>query len=259
VSGDGRRDPAVRTAAFQPEAEPPPMNGHNIGAARALLGVAPDDTPPPVRARLHGRGAGAYAVGALLALAAAAGLPLGALLAIGGDAGAALGAGGSTVRAGLTLGLLAAAGVCLPLAALVGRNPRRDAAVLGAGFMCGVALFAAALASSPGGLMGLVLITVAATAAVHVVSPPLLVDLFTPDVRGRLMSWHWAAQLGGVGLGGLLAGLLVGAGLTWRGVLVVVAAVCIALVAVAGKLRDRGFGGGGCRGRRSDVRPGRRR
>jgi ABC-type branched-subunit amino acid transport system ATPase component/sugar phosphate permease len=212
--------------------------------AREMLGVSGDDSKPPkLRAVLKDNGVSGYPLAAVGTLAIVDTFQGYAFTVLTPEISRSLGIGLGTIALLLVLKTLALSLAPLPIAALVQRRPRRALiALIGAaawavatlytGFATGVFILAVVLV-----LDGL---STGTTAALH---EPLLMDSYPPAGRVRVFSLYRAMDNFGNVLAPLLVALLAGVlGFTWRGVFLVFAIVCFAVLPFTLKLRDPGFG-----------------
>lgn len=199
--------------------------------------------PAPLREVVRRSGVGWYPLAALGSLSAVAGLGAYALTVLMPEIGRSLGIGATGLAAILTLSLLASAAASLPLAGVVQRRPVRAFLVVTGGLVGALSLGLTALTLHAGELAVAMLGVGVGGAVVAVSYQPLVVELYPPEGRVRALAVLAATR----GLGDLFAPVIVGglvaiAGVTWRGVFLVAAALAaVAAIAAAG-LRDPGFG-----------------
>jgi ABC-type branched-subunit amino acid transport system ATPase component/sugar phosphate permease len=212
--------------------------------AREMLGVTGSDAPSPkLRTVLRDNNVGSYPLAALGTLAIVDTFQNYAFIVLIPEISRSLGISLGTIALLLVVRTLAISLAPLPVAALVQRHPRRALFVLlGAtlwavttlytGFATGVAVLAVILA-----LDGL---SSGTTQALH---QPLLMDSYPPPARVRVFSIYRSFDYLGNVLAPLLVALLAGMlGFTWRGVFLVMALICFAVLPFTLRLRDPGFG-----------------
>ena len=214
------------------------------GQAREMLGVTGGDTAPPkLRTVLKENNASGYPLVALGTLAIVDTFQGYAFTVLTPEISRSLGIGLGTIALLLVLKTLALSLAPLPIAALVQRHPRRALiSIIGAavwalatlytGFATGVFILALVLVVDG--------LSTGTSAALH---QPLLMDSYPPAARVRAFSIYRAFDNFGNVLAPLLVAALAGLlGFTWRGVFLVFALVCFAVLPFTLKLRDPGFG-----------------
>jgi len=138
---------------------------------------------------------------------------------------------------------LAIAIAALPAAALVQNKARRALLVLTVGFAWSIFTVFTGFIINVWGLLGVLLVGGIAGGGVAAVHAPLLMDVYSPDVRVRALSAYQLAQRLAYSIGPLVVGISTAVfHLSWRGVFVVVGLLCLLGTLVACGLRDPGFG-----------------
>jgi ABC-type branched-subunit amino acid transport system ATPase component len=180
-----------------------------------------------------------YPPAALGALAGTSGFALYVLLALAPDVGTSLGDTPKSIASlALTQSLLVV-GAILGVAAAVHRRPRVAAAALAAALLAGGSCALLAVATTPWALTFLLAANSIGAAGVVTLHPPLLAAHADGSGRVRAFALHRAVQAAGAGLGaGLVAALATTGGLTWRGVLLVLAGAAFLALLLAGFLRE---------------------
>lgn len=199
-------------------------------AGREAMGVAGDEKTEPFWAGLRRHDASVYALIALGLLVIVDGFQLSAYVVMAPEISHALGVGRSTIALLILLNSLAVTLAALPIAAFVQRRPLRAFVAKVTGFGWSFATLFTGLVGNAWQLSGLLTFDGATSGSVRAVHQPLLVDTYPTGVRARVLSgYHAFDRLGGV-VSPLLVALLAGPlDLTWRGVFVVMGAVCVAV------------------------------
>jgi ABC-type branched-subunit amino acid transport system ATPase component/sugar phosphate permease len=214
------------------------------GKAREMLGVTGDDsTPPKLRSVLKDNDVSSYPLAALGTLAVVDTFQGYAFTVLTPEISRSLGIGLGTIALLLVLKTLALSLSPLPIAALVQRRPRRALIVLVGATLWAVATLYTGFATTVWILAAVLVLdglSSGTTAALH---QPLLMDSYPPAARVRVFSLYRAFDNFGNVLAPLLVALLAAVlGFTWRGVFVVFAIVCFAVLPFSMRLRDPGFG-----------------
>jgi ABC-type branched-subunit amino acid transport system ATPase component/sugar phosphate permease len=214
------------------------------GKAREMLGVTGDDsTPPKLRSVLKDTGASSYPLAALGTLAIVDTFQGYAFTVLTPEISRSLGIGLGTIALLLVLKTLALSLSPLPIAALVQRVPRRAMIVLIGATLWAVATLYTGFATTIWLLAAVLILDGLSTGTTSALHQPLLMDSYPPAARVRVFSIYRAFDNFGNVLAPLLVALLAGLmGFTWRGVFVVFALVCFAVLPFTMKLRDPGFG-----------------
>ncbi|WP_033289448.1 ATP-binding protein [Amycolatopsis jejuensis] len=192
---------------------------------------------------LREEGVGLYPLVAVLALSVSQLLLSQGAAVLAPDMGKVFGVGPEFFTVTGLLGQVIAIAVPLGVARLVQNRACRAAVLLTSAVLwCGLSAYTA-FVPSLGFLMVLMFLDGATTAAGSAVSGPLLVDLFPPRVRLRVLAVDSAAIRVATVAAPLLVALLSGPlGLNWRGIHLAMAVLGAVFVAVAFRLRDPGYG-----------------
>ena len=212
--------------------------------ARELLGVSGDDGPPrKLREVLKGSGAGYYPLAAIGALSIVDTFQGYAFTVLTPEISRSLGIGLGTISLLLVLKTLAIGVAPLPVAALVQRTPRRALVVIAGAALWSVTTLYSGFATGVGVLALILVLDGLSSGTTTAVHQPLLMDSYPPTARVRIFSLYRSFDSFGNVLAPLLVALLAGVlGFTWRGVFLVFALVCFAVLPFTFRLRDPGFG-----------------
>lgn len=214
-----------------------------FGAGRAALGITGQAVRRPYLQELKANGVGIYPLVALGLLGIVDAFLGSALSALGPDIARTLGLSEGQFTSVRLVGAIVAALCPLGVAALVQRHARRALIAIIAGVGWSVITLAAGFVTSAVALTALVAVDALTTSAVDTVHGPLILDNYPPEVRVRTLSvYQGIALVGAVASPGLVALLTGPVDLTWRGTLVVLAIVCMAVSLLSVRLRDPGFG-----------------
>ena len=215
-------------------------------AARRAIGVTGADTHEPrvaLATVVRNSSVGWYPLLAICALVVVDELFGFTLAVLGPEISRALGLTKGSFAAILSAKLLAVSIATLPMAALVQRRPWRASIAIVTAFIWTAASMLAVIVIGPWGLLVVVVIDGLSSGSVRVLHQPLLMDWYPATARVRIQTAYSAA----VSIGSIAAPLLVGllttrAGLTWRGVFLVVTVVSLVVAIVSVRLRDPGVG-----------------
>ena len=205
--------------------------------------AAPADGREHLRVGLARSGLGWYPATAVGLLAMVDQFQNHALIVLGPEISRSLGMSRSQLAGARLLGTLALVFAALPVARLVQTGARRAVVSLATATGWGLTTMLAAFVAGASGLTTVLVADGASSASVHAVHPSLLADSYPPGLRVRLFSFYRAMDAAGNVLSPLLvAALTAVAGLSWRGVLLVLGAVSLAFTLASSGLRDPGFG-----------------
>jgi ABC-type branched-subunit amino acid transport system ATPase component/sugar phosphate permease len=212
--------------------------------ARELLGVTGDGSKPPkLRTVLKDNQASSYPLFALGTLSIVDTFQGYAFTVLTPEISRSLGIGLGTIALLLVLKTLALSLSPLPIAALVQRVPRRALVVLIGAALWAVATLYTGFATTVWILAAVLVLDGLSTGTTAALHQPLLMDSYPPAARVRVFSLYRAFDNFGNVLAPLLVALLAGVlGFTWRGVFLVFGLTCLAVLPVASRLRDPGFG-----------------
>ena len=212
--------------------------------ARAMLGVTNDDSKPPkLRQVLKDNGASSYPLFALGTLSIVDTFQGYAFTVLTPEISRSLGIGLGTIALLLVLKTLSLALAPLPIAALVQGTPRRALIILIGASLWAVATLYTGFSTTVWILAAVLVLDGLSTGTTVALHQPLLMDSYPPPARVRVFSLYRAFDSFGNVLAPLLVALLAGLLLfTWRGVFLVFALVCFAVLPLVIKLRDPGFG-----------------
>ena len=214
------------------------------GKAREMLGVTGDDSKPPkLRTVLKDNGASGYPLFALGTLSIVDTFQGYAFTVLTPEISRSLGIGLGTIALLLVLKTLALSLSPLPIAALVQRVPRRAFIVLLGAVLWAVATLYTGFSTTVWILAAVLVLDGLSTGTTAALHQPLLMDSYPPAARVRVFSIYRAMDNFGNVLAPLLVALLAAVmGFTWRGVFLVFAIVCFAVLPFTMRLRDPGFG-----------------
>ncbi len=215
-------------------------------AARRAVGVTGGDTGEPriaLATVIRDSKVGWYPLLAICALVVVDELFGFTLTILGPEISRALGLSKGSFAAILSAKLLAVSIATLPMAALVQRRPWRASIAIITAFVWTAASMLAVIVIGPWGLLVVVVIDGLSSGSVRVLHQPLLMDWYPATARVRIQTAYAAA----ISIGSIAAPLLVGllttrAGLTWRGVFLVVTVVSLVVALWSVRLRDQGVG-----------------
>jgi MFS family permease len=197
------------------------------------------DLPPSLRAA----GSSAYPLAALGALAAVDVFAIYAFTVLAPDIAGDLGMSRTAVVAAVAVRTLVVALAGLPLAHVVRRRPVRARVALTAGAVWSALTVGLAFVGDPAALVAALLLSGASVASVAATHQPLLLDLYPPGLRMRVLSRYRAAdQAGNVVAPLVVAGVVVAAGRSWRDAFAVLGVLSVLAVVAASRLRDPGLG-----------------
>lgn len=222
-----------------------PERQHRRDAARAAMGFGGGDdvSPTSLRSAIRASGVGWYpllAIGLLVVVDELFGFVLAVL---GPEISRSLGLSKGAFAAILSVKLLAIAVATLPMAAAVQRRPWRAAISIVAAFVWTASSFLAVAVTGPWGLLLVVLVDGVSSGSVRVLHQPLLMDTYPNEARVRIQTLYTAAITGGSLVAPLAVGALTAAaGLSWRGVFLVVSITSLVVSVAAVRLRDPGIG-----------------
>jgi ABC-type branched-subunit amino acid transport system ATPase component/predicted MFS family arabinose efflux permease len=210
---------------------------------RAAMGVTGEEVEESLANAVRRSRAGWYPLLALGLLAVIDTFQLNAYVTLGPDISQTLGISRTAVTLIVVLDQLAIVLAGLAVAGLVQRVPRRGLVASTTGMAWSVLTLLTGLVTSLWQL-GLVMIADGASSgSVHAVHKPLLLDTYPAAARVRVLSaYQVAAICGSIAAPALVAVLTGPADLTWRGVFVVMGALCVVSALLATRLRDPGFG-----------------
>jgi ABC-type branched-subunit amino acid transport system ATPase component/sugar phosphate permease len=214
------------------------------GKAREMLGVTGDDSKPPkLRNVLKDTGASSYPLAALGTLAIVDTFQNYAFIVLIPEISRSLGIGLGAIALLLVVRTLAISLSPLPVAALVQRRPRRALLVLVGATLWAVTTLYTGFATGLWILVIILLLDGLSSGTTQALHQPLLMDSYPPPARVRVFSIYRSFDYFGNVLAPLLVALLAGLlGFTWRGVFLVMAIICFAVLPFTLKLRDPGFG-----------------
>ncbi|MEA3020524.1 MAG: hypothetical protein QOI47_2048, partial [Actinomycetota bacterium] len=212
------------------------------GLARRAIGIMGDDEAPPLLRSIRESGVGWYPLLALGLLVLVDEFQGHAIEILGPEIAGGLGISKTALAGALALKTLAITTAVLPIAAWVQNKPRRAAVSIATAFAWSVFTVMTGFVVSIWGLLMVMLADGATTGSVRAVHRPLIVDSYPPPVRVRGMVFYSGADAVGQMVGPLLVALCVVIGLTWRGVFLVLGAVCVLATFAAARLRDPGYG-----------------
>jgi ABC-type branched-subunit amino acid transport system ATPase component/MFS family permease len=214
------------------------------GAARRAIGVTGEaDDAPPLRDAIRQSGVGWYplvALGLLVVVDQFQGL---GIFVLGPDISRSLGIGRSTLGFLIVIKTLMVMVASLPMAALVQRRARRASISIVTAVGWALATLFTGFVAGAWGLFVVLAADGASTGSVQAIHHPLLLDIYPPGARVRVLSTYGAAAAFGSVLAPLLVGLLSFMDFTWRGIFLVMGLVCVVAALGAVRLRDPGFGG----------------
>ncbi len=211
--------------------------------ARAALGLADEGQPAPLRSAIRGCNVGWYPLVALGIVAMVGEFQTYAVAVLGPEIAGALGISKAALGSVLVLKTLAITLGVLPIAALVQHRARRALVSVVAAVVWSVCTVLTGFVVSLWGLAFFMLADGLASASIHAVHQPLLIDSYPSDVRVRGLAFYNAARNVGSVVGPLLVGVLtIAFDLTWRGVFVGLGAVSLMAAISAYRMRDPGFG-----------------
>jgi ABC-type branched-subunit amino acid transport system ATPase component/MFS family permease len=180
-----------------------------------------------------------YTAVVLGALAGASGFGIYVLLALASDVGASL---GDTPKSIASLALTQSLLVVVAILAIAAGVHRRGRLVIAASAAAGVATATCALlavGTTPWALTFLLAANSLGAAGVLALHSPLLAAVAEGGGRVRAFALHRAVQAATAGIGaGLVAALATDGGLTWRGVLIVLAGLALLSLLCAAFLRE---------------------
>lgn len=215
-------------------------------AARQALGIDGSDRAAPAErlgTLVRSGGAGWYPLVAVCALVVSDELFGFVLSVLGPEISRALGISAAGLAAILSAKLLAVSLATLPMAAVVQRRPWRAAISIVTAFVWTAASLLAVVVVGPWGLLIVVILDGLSSGSVRVLHQPLLMDWYPSRARVRVQTSYAAAvSAGSVVAPVVVGGLTAAAGLSWRGVFLVVAGVGLAAALFAVRLRDPGVG-----------------
>jgi ABC-type branched-subunit amino acid transport system ATPase component len=212
------------------------------GLARKAIGIAGDAEAPPLIRSIKESGVGWYPLLALGLLVLVDEFQGHAIEILGPEIAGGLGISKAALAGALALKTLAITMAVLPIAAWVQHKPRRATVSIATAFAWSIFTLMTGYVVSIWGLLMVMLADGATTGSVRAVHRPLVVDSYPPPVRVRGMVFYSGADAVGQMVGPLLVGLCVVIGLTWRGVFLVLGAVCLCATFAASRLRDPGYG-----------------
>jgi ABC-type branched-subunit amino acid transport system ATPase component/sugar phosphate permease len=214
------------------------------GKAREMLGVTGDDSEPPkLRSVLKETGTSRYPLAALGTLAIVDTFQNYAFIVLIPEISRSLGIGLGAIALLLVVRTVAISLSPLPVAALVQRRPRRALLVLAGASLWAVTTLYTGFATGLYVLAVILLLDGLSSGTTQALHQPLLMDSYPPAARVRVFSIYRSFDYFGNVLAPLLVALLAGLlGFTWRGVFLVMALICFAVLPFTLKLRDPGFG-----------------
>ena len=208
---------------------------------RRSLGITgSDESPVPLRQAIAG--IGWYPLVALMALILIDQFLAGGLLTLGPEISRTFGVGASTIAMIYGLQALAMSLASFPLTAMVQHRPRRALAAVGSGFVWAIATVFAGLATGAWSMALFICVYGAASGSVRSLHLPLLFDTYPAETRARIYSFYMTALWGSLILAPAFIALMSVFHLTWRGVFLAMGCFSFAVVLVALRLRDPGFG-----------------
>ncbi len=212
--------------------------------ARELLGVTGSEGPSPkLRAVLKDNGVSSYPLVALGSLAIVDTFQNYAFIVLIPEISRTLGISLGVIALLLVVRTLAISVAPLPIAALVQRRPRRALIVLAGATLWAVTTLYTGFATGVAVLAVILVLDGLSSGTTQALHQPLLMDSYPPAARVRTFALYRAFDSFGNVLAPLLVALLAGLlGFTWRGVFLVMAIVCFAVLPFTLKLRDPGFG-----------------
>ena len=214
------------------------------GKGREMLGVTGDDSKPPrLRSVLKDSGTSGYPLFALGTLAIVDTFQNYAFIVLIPEISRSLGIGLGAISLLLVIRTLATSISPLPVAALAQRHPRRALLVLAGATLWAVTTLYTGFATGLFVLAVILLLDGLSSGTTQALHQPLLMDSYPPAARVRVFSLYRSFDSLGNVLAPLLVALLAGLlGFTWRGVFLVMAIVCFAVLPLTLRLRDPGFG-----------------
>lgn len=215
-----------------------------VAAGRRRLGAGGDTGPRrSLRAGVAQADAGWYVLVALSLFAALDEATAYIISALGPDISDSLGVSAGTyatlaAQRQTFVGVLA-----LQFAAVFYRRRRRALLANQLGMQYGPALAVGSVITWVPAMTVVVGSAGAGAAVVYAAHRPMIMDAYPPDVRLRALSFHRGAAVLGAIAGPALVAVLAGpAGLSWRGVLLVVGVVFLLVALVGLRLRDPAYG-----------------
>jgi len=213
-------------------------------AGRAAMGVTGETGQvPPLRKILRSRGVGWYPLIALSLLVIADQFQSYGFTVLAPEISATLGISKGAIAAALAVKTLAIALAPLPMAALVQRRARRAVLSVATGVAWSVFAIGTGFVISAAGLLAVLSADGLSSGSISGLHTPLLVDIYPPEARVRVLSYYTSAGSAASVAAPLLVALVAGVlGFTWRGVFAVAGLVSLACALGAFRLRDPGFG-----------------
>jgi ABC-type branched-subunit amino acid transport system ATPase component len=212
-------------------------------AGKRAMGITGESGPTvPLREVLR-TGGGVYPISALGVLTIVDVFQGSAYSVLGPDIARTLGLSRGTVAGLVALRILAVFVATLPAAALTQRVPRRAMISVASGFAWVLTAFMLGIARSAVFLGIWLIIGGLANGASQALHRPLVVDLYPPSGRLRMLSVYRIFDQSGNLLAPLLIAFLTTVtDLTWRGVFMVICAITVPAALYSLRLRDPGFG-----------------
>jgi len=219
------------------------VTGELRADGRAIAGIDGTVDKRPLRELLRSENASLYPAFALFALSVSDLLHGVAFGTLSPDIGRTFGLGPQFFSVIGVLSQVLSFVVPLTVARLTQNRAWRATIVLvTAGFWC-VLTGGTALVTVPVLLVLMMMLDTATSAANSTVSSPLMVDLYPPRVRVRVLSALTVAGMGAGLVAPALIALLTGPlDLNWRGVFLVVGALALVFFLLSTRLRDPGYG-----------------
>ena len=209
---------------------------------RAVLGVTGTEEAPALRAVLREHGATLYPLVALNLLYIVDQFQSSAIVTLAPEISDGLGVPLTLLAATFSLQGLAISLASLPIAALVQRKARRASISISTAFIWAIVTGCTGFAGGTLALTLLVLADGASSASVRTVHNPLLYDLYPAPARVRVFALHSTAAYASLIIAPATVALLTWVGFTWRGVFLVMGALCLLVACFSLRLRDPGFG-----------------
>jgi ABC-type branched-subunit amino acid transport system ATPase component/sugar phosphate permease len=211
--------------------------------ALAKLGVVGDEKTPRFRQVVREHGLSYYPVFALGLLFITDHFQTYAFTVLAPEISRTLGISVGGIIAVRTFQFFAVAVAPLPVAALSQHKARRAFLCIVTGVVWSLITLCTGFVTSLLGLMAVLVLDGLTTGSVFALHAPLIIDSYHPAARVRALSAYYAFGHFGNVLAPAFVGVLAGvAGLTWRGVFLVMGLTSILLTLAALGLRDPGFG-----------------
>lgn len=212
--------------------------------ARRRLGVTGEVEDAPKLSRvLKERGLSWYPLAALGLLSIVDTFQGYAFSVLAPEISRSLGVGKGAIAGVIAVQTLANSIGPLPVAALSQRSARRAVLIVVTGVLWSAVAISTGFVTALIGLVAVLVLDGLTTASVSALHTPFLMDSYPPESRVRVLSYYQGANSFGNILAPLLvAALSAAAGLTWRGVFVVMGLTSLAAALTTVRLRDPGFG-----------------